>query len=126
MNRHIEDFNFLVEMLWLLLQLLLYFVAVISTLLVIFTTLILFSDTDLTLSFYEKFGANPSAELRGKVVWLTGASSGIGEQLAYALACCGCKIVLSSRRKEELERVKQKCVGKIIQFKFKASNSVTL
>lgn len=100
-------------MIWFIIQLFLYLIAVASTLLAIFTALILFSDSDLTLNFNEKFGAKPSTELRGKVVWLTGASSGIGEQLAYSFARCGCKVVLSSRRKEELEKVKQKCVGKM-------------
>ena len=42
-----------------------------------------------------------------KVVWITGASSGIGESLARAFASKGAKLVLSSRRKEELERVKK-------------------
>lgn len=45
--------------------------------------------------------------LSGKVVWLTGASSGIGEAIAYALAKEGCKIILSARRVEELERVRK-------------------
>ena len=44
-----------------------------------------------------------------KVVWITGASSGIGEALAYAMSACGAKLILSSRRIEELERVKQGC-----------------
>lgn len=44
-----------------------------------------------------------------KVVWITGASSGIGEQLAYQLAELGAKLVLSSRRKTALERVSAAC-----------------
>jgi short-subunit dehydrogenase len=49
------------------------------------------------------------AKLQNKVVWITGASSGIGEALAYALAEKGARIILSARRKEELERVKGNC-----------------
>jgi short-subunit dehydrogenase len=44
-----------------------------------------------------------------KVVWITGASSGIGEALAYAFSAAGEKVLLSARRTEELERVKAGC-----------------
>ena len=43
--------------------------------------------------------------INGKVIWVTGASSGIGEALVYALAKEKAKLVLSARRKEELQRV---------------------
>ena len=71
---------------------------------------ICFSDADLTLTLATKMGRQTS-ELRGRVVWVTGASSGIGEKLAYELARAGAKLVLSARREEELERVKAKCIG---------------
>jgi short-subunit dehydrogenase len=45
----------------------------------------------------------------GKVVWITGASSGIGEALAHAFAREGARLVLSSRRPAELERVRAAC-----------------
>ncbi|MEJ7646588.1 MAG: SDR family oxidoreductase [Chryseolinea sp.] len=49
-------------------------------------------------------------ELANKVVWITGASSGIGEAVAYALSKKKVRLILSARRTAELERVKNKCV----------------
>ncbi len=43
---------------------------------------------------------------KDKVVWITGASSGIGKELALALADLGAKLVLSSRGKDALEAIK--------------------
>ncbi|XP_045491416.1 dehydrogenase/reductase SDR family protein 7-like [Colias croceus] len=51
------------------------------------------------------------AALQGKVVVITGASSGIGEALAHSFYNYGCKVVLASRRKSELERVKQDLIA---------------
>ncbi|XP_058820512.1 dehydrogenase/reductase SDR family protein 7-like isoform X1 [Topomyia yanbarensis] len=45
--------------------------------------------------------------LPGKVVVITGASSGLGEALAHVFFLAGCKVVLCARRKEELERVRK-------------------
>jgi short-subunit dehydrogenase len=47
--------------------------------------------------------------INGKVVWITGASSGIGEALAYELANRNCKLILSARNIKALESVKSKC-----------------
>ena len=44
-------------------------------------------------------------ELRGKTVWITGASAGLGEALAHAFAARGARLLLSARRRERLEQV---------------------
>ncbi|MFO0477565.1 MAG: SDR family NAD(P)-dependent oxidoreductase [Bacteroidota bacterium] len=44
---------------------------------------------------------------KNKIVWITGASSGIGEALVYEFAKHGAKIILSARRENELLRVSQ-------------------
>ena len=44
--------------------------------------------------------------LDGKVVWITGASSGIGKALAQECALQGAQVILSARRFEELENVR--------------------
>lgn len=49
------------------------------------------------------------SRVTGKVIWITGASSGIGEALAYELARKKVNLILSARRKDELERVKGNC-----------------
>jgi short-subunit dehydrogenase len=48
-------------------------------------------------------------KLSDKVIWITGASSGIGEELVYQLAEKQNKIIISARRAKELERVKSGC-----------------
>jgi dehydrogenase/reductase SDR family protein 7B len=47
----------------------------------------------------------------GKVIWITGASSGIGEALAYKFSAAGAKLILSSRRERELQRVREACAS---------------
>jgi len=46
---------------------------------------------------------------QNKTVWITGASSGIGEALAYEFARQGAKLVLSARNEAELQRVAAAC-----------------
>jgi len=44
-----------------------------------------------------------------KVIWITGASSGIGEALAHQLNSLGAKTILSARREDALTKVKNEC-----------------
>ena len=57
---------------------------------------------------------------QGQVVWITGASSGIGEALAEAFRAEGAKLILSGRREDALKAVQQRLGGedhaKIIAF----------
>jgi len=45
-----------------------------------------------------------------KIIWITGASSGIGEALSLALAQQDAALILSARRQEELKRVQALCL----------------
>lgn len=47
----------------------------------------------------------PLADLRNKVVWVTGASSGIGAALVPQLAAQGCRVATTARRGELLEEL---------------------
>ena len=44
-----------------------------------------------------------------KVIWITGASSGIGKALAIELSSKGAKLILSSRKEASLDEVKMLC-----------------
>jgi len=63
-------------------------------------------------------------KFKDKTVWITGASAGIGEGLAYAFAKEGANLILSARRIEKLEAVKKNCPKdvKVTLFPFDLSN----
>lgn len=50
-------------------------------------------------------GDAPRSAYAGKVVWITGASQGLGEELALHLASLGARLILSSRREATLKSV---------------------
>ncbi|KAG4070076.1 hypothetical protein HA402_013736 [Bradysia odoriphaga] len=69
------------------------------------------ADSDVITFLAAHFGKSPATEFSRKVVWVTGASSGIGEALAKNLARFNARLVISARRKDELDRVKQECLA---------------
>jgi len=52
--------------------------------------------------------------LTGEHIWIIGASSGIGEALAKELDRQGARLILSARRKEQLEHLNQNLEGQHI------------
>ena len=58
--------------------------------------------------------------IRGKVVAITGASSGIGEATAVALAEAGARVVMGARRTERLERIAEVIAAKGGSVRFRA------
>ena len=50
-------------------------------------------------------------KFQDKTVWITGASSGVGEGLAKVFHREGANIIISARREDELERVKASCTA---------------
>ena len=62
-----------------------------------------------------------------KIIWITGASSGIGKALAIELSNQNAKLILSSRKNESLELVKKECSNqesiKILTLDLEAINT---
>jgi dehydrogenase/reductase SDR family member 7B len=51
-------------------------------------------------------------DISNKVAWITGASSGIGEALAYRLADIGCTLIISSNQADELNSICKNIISK--------------
>lgn len=74
----------------------------------------LFMDANPSLWIFDKFIVTDSRlqrEFAGKRIWITGASSGIGAELAQQLAACDAELILSGRNVERLKAVAATCGG---------------
>jgi NADP-dependent 3-hydroxy acid dehydrogenase YdfG len=63
-----------------------------------------------------------------KIIWITGASSGIGAALVIALAQFKLKLIISARREAELNKLKEQCSSmpaEIVVLPFDLSNIAT-
>lgn len=87
--------------------------AILSSLVAVFSVVLFWTDCDLILRILP-YSTSEKA-FTDKVIWITGASSGIGASLAVELTAGGAQIVISARREGNLEDVANKCalVGKI-------------
>ena len=72
----------------------------------------LLMDANPSLYVYDKFIANQhhkTKALRGKRIWITGASSGIGCELAKQLSSYGANLILSARDESKLNNIAREC-----------------
>jgi dehydrogenase/reductase SDR family member 7B len=58
----------------------------------------------------------------GRTIWITGASSGIGEALAEAFAAEGANLILSGRRREALDSLAGRLGGETLLLPFEATD----
>ncbi|KAM4797445.1 11-beta-hydroxysteroid dehydrogenase 1 [Rhinophrynus dorsalis] len=72
---------------------------------------VFFAFIGILMAFYFYSGSDvfEPAMLKGKRVIVTGASSGIGEQMAYHLAQMGSHVLITARTEEKLKKVVAKC-----------------
>lgn len=62
----------------------------------------------------------------GRTIWITGASSGIGEALATAFAAEGASLILSGRRRDALDALAGRLPAQSLVLPFEATDSESL
>ena len=63
----------------------------------------LFSKCDSSLFTLRLLPYNETTAHQGKVIWVTGASTGIGAELAVDLARAGAQVIISARQEDKLK-----------------------
>ena len=62
-------------------------------------------------------------DFKDEIIWVIGASSGIGRALSLELAKTGARIIISARRKDELEQLKKEMDGSPMVFPLDVTDS---
>jgi len=75
----------------------------------VFSTLLAIAASISFFAVYAVILTSRGKSFKGKVVVITGCSSGIGEELAYKYAKHGSKLVLAARRIEKLRTIVDQC-----------------
>jgi len=87
-------------------------IALLPSIIILLAASLALPDANPTLYIFDKlFASNKRLHnsFNGKRIWITGASSGIGAELARQLHNHGAKIIISGRKEEELRRVQSIC-----------------
>ncbi|MGD8167084.1 SDR family NAD(P)-dependent oxidoreductase [Herbiconiux sp. P16] len=67
-----------------------------------------------------------SQTMSGKVVLVTGASSGIGEAVALSLSAAGAKVAVGARRVDRLEALAQRAEGEVLSLELDVADQVSV
>ena len=65
-------------------------------------------DCDTSL-YFSSYNNAVQKSFEDQVIWITGASSGIGAQLARDFSVSGAHVIISARRTAQLEEVAKEC-----------------
>ncbi|VDM63829.1 unnamed protein product [Angiostrongylus costaricensis] len=76
-------------------------------LMILVVTFFVNGESTFNLWFWSKFGSDEERYFLDKTVWVIGCSSGIGAEIVLRLAQLDCNVILSARRKEELDALKE-------------------
>jgi len=102
-------------------------IALLPSIIILLAASLALPDANPTLYIFDKlFASNKRLHnsFNGKRIWITGASSGIGAELARQLHNHGAKIIISGRKEEELRRVQSICQTNDVSDSVSDSSSI--
>ena len=71
---------------------------------------VLFMRSDNSLLTLRLLPYNETTAHQGQIIWVTGASTGIGAGLAFDLCKAGAQVIISARQEDKLKAVAKRCV----------------